>query len=333
MLSVSLVIVIIVGSLVFDYINGFHDAANAIAIAISTRALTPRKAVAISAVMNFFGAMYSTGVAKTIVNDIVFANRINLKVILAAIIGAIFWNLFTWWKGIPSSSSHALIGGLIGAILASSRVSVLKIKGIIKILQFLIYSPLIALTIAFCIMIAFFWMFGRWAPRDINRRFKKLQIVSVAMMAFSNGSNDAQKGMGIITLSLFSIGWLSNIEVPFWVKLAASLAMTAGTSMGGVKIIKTMSSKIFKLDSLSGFAADFSSSLIIFTATSLHLPVSTTHIVSCSIAGVGAAKRFNAVRWATIKKMFLAWIWTIPFSMVIGGLFYKIIEVLSSFFM
>ena len=328
-LSVVLIIAVVASALVFDFINGFHDSANAIATAVSTRALPPKGAVCMAAVMNLCGAMYSTGVAKTIGDNIAQASLISPKIILASMIGAIFWNLFTWYYGIPSSSSHALLGGMIGAVLVSSGPSALKGDGILKIFESLIFSPIIALILGFFVMIAFYWLFGRWSPWLINHRFKKLQVLSAAMIAFSNGSNDAQKGMGIITLALVSGGFLSTMDVPFWVKLTASLAMACGTATGGYRIIKTMSGKIFKLDSLSGFAADVNSSIIIFGATLLHLPVSTTHVVSCSIMGVGSAKRLNAVRWGTARKIFSAWFLTIPASMAVGALSYGVVQLIS----
>ena len=331
MLSVSLILIIVVvaSALIFDFINGFHDSANAISTAVSTRALTPKVAVMMAALMNLLGAMYSTGVAKTIGGDIADSKLISPEIILAAMIGAIFWNLFTWYYGIPSSSSHALLGGIIGAVLVSSGPAALKMDGILKIFKSLIFSPLLAMVLGYIVMIVFFWTFGKWSPWKINNRFKKLQIMSAAMIAFSNGSNDAQKGMGIITLALVSGGFLSAMDVPFWVKVAASLAMASGTAIGGYRIIKTMSGKIFKLDALSGFAADVNSSIIIFGATLLHLPVSTTHVVSCSIMGVGAAKRFNAVRWGTARKIFSAWFLTIPCSMAVGALSYGFVRLIA----
>ncbi len=322
----TLIIFVVLLALVFDYINGFHDTANAIATSVSTRALTPRVAVWMAASLNFLGAMYSTGVAKTIGGDLVkSAQMVNQEIIIAAILGAISWNLLTWWKGIPSSSSHALVGGVVGAVLISRGYEALKIEGILKIVAALICSPVIAMATGFVVMTILLWIFGRKAPSRINPKFKKAQILTAAMMAFSHGSNDAQKAMGIITLTLVSTGYLTSLEVPIWVKLAAATAMGLGTAAGGWRIIRTMGSKIFKLEPISGFASDLNSSLIIFGATLLHLPVSTTHVVSGSIMGVGTSKRISAVHWGVAQQMLMAWILTIPCTAFVSALVYKII--------
>lgn len=322
-------ITVVILALAFDYINGFHDTANAIATSVSTRALTPRAAVWLAAFLNFLGAMYSTGVAKTIGGDIVkSAQMVNEPIIIAALVGAIFWNLLTWWLGIPSSSSHALIGGVMGAVLMARGVDALKVQGIIKIVASLVFSPIIAMLTGLVIMIGLLWIFGRMAPSRINAGFKRMQILSATLMSFSHGSNDAQKAMGIITLSLVSAGYLPTLEVPTWVKLAAATAMGLGTAAGGWRIIRTMGGKIFKLEPISGFAADLNSATVIFGATLLHLPVSTTHVVSGSIMGVGAAKRISAVRWGVAQQMVMAWVLTIPLSALVSALTYKIIAVL-----
>lgn len=321
-----LIIFVVVLALAFDYINGFHDTANAIATSVSTRALTPRVAVWMAAGLNFLGAMYSTGVAKTIGGDIVkSAQMVNEPIIIAAMIGAIAWNLITWWIGIPSSSSHALVGGVVGAVLAAKGYEALKVEGILKIVAALICSPLIAMLTGLIIMTGLFWIFGKMSPSRINPKFKRLQIVTAAMMAFSHGSNDAQKAMGIITLTLVSTGYLTTLEVPLWVKIMAASAMGLGTAAGGWRIIRTMGTKIFKLEPISGFAADLNSSIIIFGATLLHLPVSTTHVVSGSIMGVGTAKRLSAVRWGVAQQMLMAWILTIPCTALVSALSYEVI--------
>lgn len=322
-----LIITVVVLALAFDYINGFHDTANAIATSVSTRALTPRFAVWMAAVLNFLGAMYSTGVAKTIGGDLVkSAQMVNEPIIIAAMIGAIFWNLLTWWMGIPSSSSHALIGGVIGAVLVAKGVEALKMAGILKIVAALIGSPLVAMLLGLLIMTILYWIFGNKSPGRINPKFKRLQIMTAAMMAFSHGSNDAQKAMGIITLTLVSTGYITTLEVPMWVKISAATAMGLGTAAGGWRIIKTMGSKIFKLEPISGFAADLNSSLVIFGATLLHLPVSTTHVVSGSIMGVGSAKRIGAVRWGTAQQMLMAWVLTIPCTALVSAISYELIS-------
>ena len=325
----TLLIAVVVLALVFDYINGFHDTANAIATSVSTRALPPRVAVYMAACLNFAGAMYSTGVAKTIGSDIVTAaSMVNEPIIIAAMVGAIFWNLLTWWLGIPSSSSHALIGGVMGAVIISKGMVALKVSGIVKIVLSLVLSPLLAIVCGFLVMNALFWAFRKQAPARVNHQFKKLQILAAAMMSFAHGSTDAQKAMGIITLALVSAGYLDVFDVPFWVKVSAALAMGCGTAFGGWRIIKTRGAKIFKLEPINGFSADINSSLVIFSATLLHLPVSTTHVVSGSIMGVGAAKRINAVRWGVAQQMVMAWVLTIPSTALVSALTYKFIEVL-----
>lgn len=317
------IIVVIVLALVFDFINGFHDTANAIATSVSTRAISPEKAIIMAAVLNFLGAMISTGVAKTIGGDIV-VGHIEQPIIIASLTGAIIWNLLTWKIGLPSSSSHALVGGLIGGVLMSDMgVDGLNLYGIGKIVIALVTSPLVGMVLGFIIMSIMFRVFANAAPSKLNHKFKKLQIVTAATMAFSHGSNDAQKSMGIITLALFSGGVISEFEVPLFVKIAAATAMAVGTSVGGWSIIKTVGGKIFKLEPINGFAADLNSSITIFTATLLHLPVSTTHVVSGSIMGVGAAKRIHAVRWGVAQQMVMAWVLTIPCTALMGALCYK----------
>jgi len=323
------VLAVVVMALVFDYINGFHDTANAIATSVSTRALSPRVAIVLATVLNFAGAMYSTGVAKTIGADIVrSAQMVNSYIIIAALMGAIFWNLMTWWFAIPSSSSHALVGGVIGAVLISRGPEALNFEGILKIIAALVLSPLVAMGLGLLIMISLLWIFGRMTPTNLNHKFKRMQILSATMMAFSHGSNDAQKSMGIITLALVSAGLIPSFDVPIWVKLAAAVAMGLGTAAGGWRIIRTMGGKIFKLEPISGFAADLNSSLVIFSATLFHLPVSTTHVVSGSIMGVGAAKRIRAVRWGVAEQMLMAWLLTIPTAALLSAISYKIIALL-----
>ena len=313
-------------ALLFDFINGFHDTANAIATSVSTRALHPSHAIIMAAVLNFAGAMYSTGVAKTIGADIVkSAQHVDEHIIIAALIGAVLWNILTWWLALPSSSSHALVGGIIGAVLISVGPDGLNFYGIGKIVLSLILSPLIAIITGCLVMTLLFCVFGRFSPSAVNGTFKKMQILSAAMMAFSHGSNDAQKSMGIITLALLAGGYIEVFEVPTFVKLLAATAMACGTAVGGWRIIKTIGGKIFKLEPISGFAADLNSSIVIFSATLLHLPVSTTHVVSGSIMGVGTAKRLSAVRWGVAQQMVAAWVMTIPSTAVIGAVAYKVI--------
>ena len=317
-------------ALAFDYINGFHDTANAIATSVSTRAIAPKTAVMMAATLNFLGAMISTGVAKTIGGDIVTApEMINGEIIVAALVGAIFWNLLTWWYGIPSSSSHALIGGIIGAVLISVGPEALQAGGIGKIFISLVASPILALVLGYIVMKILLILFGRFSPIVLNDRFRNMQLVSAALMSFSHGSNDAQKAMGIITLTLVASGHLQTLDVPIWVKIACATAMALGTAAGGWKIIATVGSKIFKLESINGFAADLNSAITIFTATLLHLPVSTTHVVSGSVMGVGTAMRVKAVNWSTARSMVFAWFITIPLSAGVSALAYVVIDVLA----
>lgn len=317
-------------ALAFDYINGFHDTANAIATSVSTRAIAPKTAVMMAATLNFLGAMVSTGVAKTIGGDIVTApEMINGEIIVAALVGAIFWNLLTWWYGIPSSSSHALIGGIIGAVLISVGPEALQAGGIGKIFISLVASPILALVLGYIVMKILLILFGRFSPIILNDRFRNMQLVSAALMSFSHGSNDAQKAMGIITLTLVASGHLQTLDVPIWIKIACATAMALGTAAGGWKIIATVGSKIFKLESINGFAADLNSAITIFTATLLHLPVSTTHVVSGSIMGVGTAMRVRAVNWSTARSMVFAWFITIPLSAGVSALAYVIIDTLA----
>ena len=312
-------------AIAFDYINGFHDTANAIATSVSTRAIEPKKAIMMTAALNFFGAMVSTGVAKTIGGDIVMSpSLINSGIISAALIGAIAWNLLTWYWGIPSSSSHALIGGIIGAVGWSVGFDALNESGILKIFFSLILSPLVAMVGGYIIMKLLLLIFGRFSPIVLNDRFRSMQIVSAVMMAFSHGSNDAQKAMGIITLTLLSGGYIDTLDVPLWVKLCCATAMACGTAVGGWKIISTMGTKIFKLETINGFAADLNSAITIFTATFLHLPVSTTHVVSGSLLGVGASKRIKAVNWGVARSMVMAWFVTIPLSGIVAAIAYEV---------
>ena len=322
-----LMFTVIVLALLFDFINGFHDSANAIATAVSTRALRPNTAVMMAAMLDFAGAMVSTGVAKTIGGDIVSNTQIvDEKVIIAALAGAIIWNILTWWFAMPSSSSHALVGGMIGAVLVSVGASGLNFNGIGKIVIALIASPVVAWFIGIIIMNILFRLFGSMSPHAVNSKFRKMQILSAAAMAFSHGSNDAQKSMGIITLALFSGGFISEFEVPTFVKILCATAMAVGVAMGGQRIIKTIGGKIFKLEPISGFAADLNSSITVFSATLLHLPVSTTHVVSGSIMGVGTAKRVNAVHWGVAQQMVTAWVMTIPCTAVMGAITYFLVN-------
>lgn len=326
--TLLIIIAVVVLALAFDFINGFHDTANSIATAISTKALPPRVAIILAAFMNLLGALSFTGVAKTIGGKI--ADPLQLEngmyIVIAALLAAIAWNLITWYYGIPSSSSHALIGSLTGAVLAAAGLNAVNYKGFLTILQALILSPLVAFAVGFTIMTTIRFLFKNGQPARLNRRFRTLQIFTAAWQAFSHGTNDAQKCMGIITFALVAGGFQTTLDVPFWVKLSCALAMALGTSMGGWKIIKTVGTRIIKLEPSSGFAADFSSALVIILATLIKMPVSTTHVISSSIMGVGSAKRFSSVKWNTAEKMLVAWSITLPITALFAGLTYLLIS-------
>ena len=322
--AIGLVIVL---ALAFDFINGFHDTANAIATCIATRSLSPRIAIIMSAFLNFVGAMVSTGVAKTIGGEIVTSPQmVDSTVLIAALFAAIVWNLFTWKIGMPSSSSHALIGGVLGAVTISYGTGAINGNGVFMIVAGLIGSPVIAMFSGYVIMTLLFILFRNVGKLKVNYISLHIQNLSAAVMAFSHGSNDAQKCMGIITLALLSGGYIGELEVPFLVKIACAFAMCAGTSVGGWRIIRTVGNKIFRLEPVNGLAADINSALTIFTATFLHLPVSTTHVVTGSIMGVGWAKRFRAVHWNVAYSMVGAWVMTIPSTAAVGALVYILIR-------
>lgn len=323
-----LLIIIVLIAIVFDYTNGVHDSANSIATIVSTNVISPKQAVIMAAVLNLLGAFIGTHVASTIGKGIVNPEIISgcNTIILAALMGAIFWNLITWYFGLPSSSSHALIGGLIGAAVAYKGWHTLQYSSIIdKVILPLFLSPLSGFIGGYILMLALAWLTCRLNPRRMNRLFKRLQVVAAAFMALSHGSNDGQKTMGIITLALFLFHQIPVIEVPFWVKLTCALAMAFGTANGGWKIIKTMGKKIFKMEPIHGFAAETSSALVIMSASMLGAPISTTHVFSSSILGVGSSKRFSAVRWGVAGQMVIAWVLTLPASAVVGMIcFYTI---------
>lgn len=321
--DVYLVGLVIVLALIFDFINGFHDTANAIATCVATRAISPRVAIVMSAVLNFLGAMISTGVAKTIGGEIVTSpDMVDSRVLIAALASSIIWNLFTWWIGMPSSSSHALIGGMIGAVVISYGIGAIHVNGVLTIVAGLVLSPLVALIFGYILMTIFYILFAKMRKSKLNFIAVHVQILSAAIMAFSHGSNDAQKSMGVITLALLSGGYIGALEVPWEVKIACAIAMGLGTSMGGWRIIKTVGNKIFRMQPINGVAADLNSAATVFTATMLHLPVSTTHVVTGSIMGVGWAHRFKAVHWNVAYSMVSAWVMTIPCTAAVGSLIY-----------
>lgn len=323
-----LTILVVAFALVFDFINGFHDTANAIATSVSTRALKPKVAVLMAAIMNFVGALTFTGVAKTITKDIVdpFALQNGSLIILAALLSAIIWNLLTWYYGIPSSSSHTLIGSIAGAAVSSAGFSILNWEGFIKILQALLISPFLALAIGFLMMSLFKFLFKNGSLYGTNKRFRVFQIGTAALQSFTHGTNDAQKAMGIITMALIAAEWQTTDDIQLWVRIAAATAMGLGTSIGGYKIIKTVGGKIMKIRPINGAAADLSSAIIIFGATTIHLPVSTTHVISSAIMGVGSAQRVKGVKWGVAKKIVLTWIITLPISAVMAGVIFQVLN-------
>jgi PiT family inorganic phosphate transporter len=311
----------------FDYINGFHDTANAIATSVSTRALKPQWAIAMSAVANFVGALTGTEVAKTIGSGLIDHQVEGQAVVAAALVGAILWNLFTWRLGIPSSSSHALIGGLLGGSAAAAGFGAWQLGGIRdKVLVPLVSSPIVGFLLGLLVMVVIFNIFRRAHPKTMNDRFRRLQVLSAAYMAFSHGSNDAQKTMGVMTFALLNAGIIGVFEVPLWVKVAAASAISLGTAAGGWRIIKTMGTRVVKLDPVHGFAAETSAATIIFGASQLGMPVSTTHVISSAIMGTGASDRFNAVRWGVARNIGVAWVLTIPASGLTAALAYIVLR-------
>jgi len=328
-----ILVLVVVTALAFDYINGFHDTANAIATVVSTGVLPIRTAVLLAALLNFVGALGGTAVANTIATKVLDANGITQVVVLSALLGAICWNLITWYFGIPSSSSHALIGGLIGAGAAHGGFSVIKAKGVEEIVKALVVSPLFGFFTAFTVMILIFWVCRRGRPNKLNRYFRRLQMVSACGMAVSHGSNDAQKTMGIITMALVSYGAVTpennSFPVPLWVVLSCATAMALGTAAGGIRIIKTMGTKIIDLKPIHGFAAETAAAATILSASAMGLPVSTTHVISGCIMGVGASQRVSAVRWGVTTRILWAWVLTIPISASVAFLVYQVTGLLE----
>jgi PiT family inorganic phosphate transporter len=324
-----LLLTVLALAVLFDYINGFHDTANAIATSVSTRALRPEQAILMSATANFLGALTGTAVARTIASGIAITPEGDAGqiVVSAALVGATAWNLITWRAGIPSSSSHALIGGLIGAVIATSGVGSLIPEGIVgKVLVPLVFSPILGIVLGFGLMVLILNVFRRARPRRLNERFRRLQILSAAYMAFSHGSNDAQKTMGVITLALVAAGVLSEPKVPLWVIILAATAISSGTAAGGWRIIRTMGQRVVKLDPVHGFAAETTAATIILGASSIGIPVSTTHVISAAIMGVGASDRFSAVRWGVAGNIVVAWVLTIPASAAVAWLAWELLS-------
>jgi PiT family inorganic phosphate transporter len=326
-----LTVVGIIGvALAFDYINGFHDAANSIATVVSTRVLSPGQAVVWAAFFNFVAAFtFGTAVAKTIGKGMIDLNAVTFGVIFGGLMGAIVWDLFTWYIGLPTSSSHALIGGYGGAAIANAGFGAIILSGWTKTLLYIVLAPLIGMTLGLVIMALIFNLFQRSAPRRVDRIFRKLQLVSAALYSLGHGGNDAQKTMGIIAGVLVTGGYLKTFSIPIWVILAAHAAIALGTLSGGWRIIHTMGSKITRLQPVGGFAAETAGAITLFTATAFGVPVSTTHTITGAIVGVGATRRLSAVRWGIAGKIVWAWILTIPMSALIGATVFWIVKMLG----
>ncbi|WP_448872935.1 anion permease [Desulfobulbus propionicus] len=324
----TLLICVVVTALVFEYINGFHDSANAIATVVSTKVLTARAAVVYAGIFNIAGAFLGTHVASTIGKGIVATDSVTQGVILCALLSAIIWNLITWYYGIPSSSSHALIGGLMGASISKAGYHVVHFDGVTrKVLLPMVTSPLIGFAIGFFCMIVILWLCTRARPNTVNKYFRKLQLVSSGIMALSHGSNDAQKTMGIITLALVTYHTLPSFHVPYWVILGCAVTMGLGTMAGGWRIIRTMGSKMIKLKPVHGFAAETAAAAVILSASHFGIPVSTTHIISTSIMGVGSTRGIHALKWGIVGNIVMAWILTIPVCMMIAAFLYWVLPV------
>jgi inorganic phosphate transporter, PiT family len=342
---VSLLVAVVLTAIVFDYINGFHDAANAIATVVSTGVLPIRTAVMLAAALNFGGAITGTAVAKTIASGFADPAVVTQVVVLSALVGASAWNLITWWYGIPSSSSHALVGGLAGAVVAHAGTSAFRWTALVeKVLVPLVASPLIGFFMAFMLMVGLVWVVRPLGPSLVQRGSRRLQLVSASLMAFGHGSNDAQKSMGIITLALLAFvanghglpawapAWVlpEGEAVPLWVIAVCAGAIALGTVAGGSRIIKTMGTKIIRITPLQGFAAETAGALTILGASHLGIPVSTTHCINACIMGVGASKRLSAVRWGVAGNILMAWVVTLPFSAAMSFVAMKVLGELLS---
>ena len=319
---------IIALGLAFDFVNGFHDTANAIATSVATRVLSPGQAVSMAAILNVVGALTGTAVASTVGRGIVPPAVATQQLVAAALIAAITWNLFTWWLAIPSSSSHALIFSIVGAGIAAAGVESIQIGGITKTLQGLVFSPVLGFLMALLLLMALLWIFARSRPLRVTRIFGRLQIVSAAYMAYSHGSNDAQKTMGVLTMAVASYyGWTGDQwQVPIWIILAAATAMGLGTALGGWRIVRTMGLRVVELRPIDGFAAETAAATVIEVASRLGIPVSTTHVISSAILGVGATRSLSAVRWGIAGRIVSAWVITIPACIALAWIAYSVLH-------
>ena len=327
--TIIITVLIVTLTFIFDFINGFHDTATAVATTITTKALTPKRAILICAIFNFIGAFTGTAVAKTVGSDIVSSSSIPQWVILCVLISAIVWNLITWYFGIPSSSSHALIGALVGGGIAyTCSFDVVNWYNLFhSVILWLFLSPVIGLLVGYLLMTLLYFILKPFKISVINRLFRKLQIVAGAFMALNHGGNDAQKSMGLITMALLSGGVISTFEVQTWVIVGCALAMALGTSLGGKRIIRTMGHGVTKLTPVSGFAAQTGAASVILVASLFHAPVSTTHIMTTTIMGVGSSKRFKSVKWGVAQSIVWAWVLTIPITALISAIFIFIIKI------
>jgi PiT family inorganic phosphate transporter len=315
-----MLVLVVVLAIAFDYVNGFHDTANAIATSVATRALSPRYAILMATAFNFIGAFAGTAVAKTIASGLVDEATTTQVVIAAALIGAIIWNLITWQQGLPSSSSHALIGGLLGATIVAAGTGALNINGIVnKVLIPMVTSPLFGFAIAFVLMVTLYWVFRRSKRKPMGARFRRLQIGSAAFMAFAHGSNDAQKTMGIITLALLSAGVIDDFTVPTWVIVVSASALSLGTAVGGWRIMHTMGQRVAKLEPVHGFAAETTAASILLVTAELGMPVSTTQVISGAIMGVGSSQGLRHVRWGVARRILVAWVLTLPAAGILAA--------------
>lgn len=331
-IAIVLLVAAVILTLIFDYINGFHDAANAIATVVSTKVLSPRTAVLLGAGFNLIGALIGVEVAATIGKGLVDAATITIQTILCTVIAAIIWNLLTWWKGLPTSSSHAIIGSLLGATFFSATGGWDSIKGdavLEKVILPMVMSPILGIVIGFTLMFALTWGFYKKPLGRTNAIFAKLQIASAGFMALNHGQNDAQKSMGIIALALFLTFPSDGFSVPLWVKLSCAIMMALGTMSGGWRIIRTMGTKMIKLQPINGFAAETAASVIISGASHMGIPVSTTQVITTSIMGVGAAKRLSAVRWGIVGNIIWAWVLTIPLTFLFSGMMMEAYKLLG----
>jgi PiT family inorganic phosphate transporter len=318
-----LLLCVIILALIFDFINGFHDTANAIATSVSTRVLSPKAAVSMATVLNMVGALSGTAVAKTVGAGLVEASCITQVTVISALIAAIVWDLTTWYFGLPTSSSHAILSGVVGAAIATAGTDIIIQKGVYKVITGLILSPIIGFILSFFFMIFLLWLFGRSTPTLVSHLFGRLQLLSAAYMAFSHGGNDAQKTMGIITMALVNYYGLSEFNVPLWVIFACAMAMAFGTAFGGWRVIKTLGMRLVQLRPIQGFAAETSAATVIEIASRMGLPLSTTHVISSTIMGVGASKRFSAVKWGIGGNILLAWVLTLPVCAFLAWLICK----------